>query len=286
MAPERSARHPPLASSAVSSGPSGDANTNGRPLSDGWPSVGGAVLLDGTVHRSTGPWTAAVHALLGYLESRRFDGAPRVLGFDARGREVLSWVDGVAPGYPFPAWMQTEEVLVDLGALLRRYHDTVVDFTPPPGAQWRRWLGSPGGPLVRHGDLWPCNVVFRAGRPVALIDWEFAQPGDALDDVASAAKQWVPLCSDDRAAGDGWALPLDRRKRLRALCDGYGLGEEGRASLIARVLRNAEYGFSSHKAWGEAGVPGFREMWEAGSGASILGDRAWLADEREHLEGF
>ena len=268
----------------MSSGPSGDANTNGRPLSDGWPSVGGAVLLDGTVHRSTGPWTAAVHALLGYLESRRFDGAPRVLGFDARGREVLSWVDGVAPGYPFPAWMQTEEVLVDLGALLRRYHDTVVDFTPPPGAQWRRWLGSPGGPLVRHGDLWPCNVVFRAGRPVALIDWEFAQPGTILDDIASAAKQWVPLLSDSRAEENGWDLPPARPRRLRLLCDAYGLSTEERPKVLPTVIRNSEYGYRSHKAWGEAGVPGFAEMWKAGSGARILADRGWLEANLDALQ--
>lgn len=257
-----------------------------EPLSDGWPSVAGSVLLDGSVHRTTGPWTPSVHALLHFLERQGFDGAPRVLGFDSKGREVLTWVDGEAPGYPFPSWMQGEEVLADLGALLRRYHDVVADFPPPADAQWRAWLGSPGGPLIRHGDLWPSNVVFRSGRPVALIDWEFAQPGDVLDDVASAAKHWVPLCSDERASDDGWELPLDRRHRLRVLCDGYGLDQEGRTALIPRVLRNAQYGYLSHKTWGEAGLPGFKEMWEGGSGKSILGDRAWLEAEQEHLGGF
>lgn len=256
------------------------------PLSDGGPSVGGAVLVDGAVHRATGPWTAAVQALLRYLEAQSFEGAPRVLGVDEQGREVLTWVDGDAPGYPFPAWMQSEEALAGLGALLRRYHDTVAGFVPPADARWRRWLGAPGGPVIRHGDLWPCNVVFRSGRPAALIDWEFAQPADALDDVASAAKHWVPLCSDERAAGDGWRLPLDRRRRLRVLCDGYGLDDEGREALVPRVLANAAQGYLSHKTWGEAGVAGFKEMWEAGSGASILGDRAWLEAERARLVGF
>jgi hypothetical protein len=199
---------------------------------------------------------------------------------------VLSWVEGEAPGYPFPAWMQSPEVLFDLGRLLRRYHDIVSDFTPPLDAEWRAWLGSPGGSMIRHGDLWPSNVVFRSGHPIAFIDWEFAQPAEALDDVASAAKHWVPLCSDERAAGDGWVLPVDRRRRLRVLSDGYGLDDADREALIPRVLRNAEYGYLSHKAWGEAGVPGFKEMWEAGSGASILGDRAWLDAEQERLQGF
>jgi phosphotransferase family enzyme len=256
------------------------------PLSDGWPSVGGAVLLDGQVHRSTGPWTASVHALLRHLETVGFAGAPRVLGFDDIGREVLTWVDGRAPGFPWPTWMTTDEVLAGVGSLLRRYHEAVASFVVPGDATWRAWLGSPGGPIIRHGDLWPANVVFRRRQPFALIDWDFAQPGTVLDDVASAAKHWVPLCSDERAAADGWALPIDRRRRLQLLCDGYGLDRSDRSALIPRVLRNAEYGYASHKTWGEAGVPGFSEMWRDGSGASILGDRAWLEEARAELQRF
>jgi hypothetical protein len=66
-------------------------------LSDGWPSVGGSVLIDGQVHRSTGAWTSSVHALLRHLHSVGFDGAPSVVGFDQEGREVLTWVEGDAP---------------------------------------------------------------------------------------------------------------------------------------------------------------------------------------------
>lgn len=256
------------------------------PLSDGWPSVGGAVLIGGQVHRSTGPWTASVHALLHHLEAVDFNGAPRVVGFDDDGREVLTWVEGDAPGHPWPAWMQGDDALAELGRLLRRYHDSVEGFVPPKGASWRAWLGSPGGPLIRHGDLWPSNVVFGSGRPVALIDWEFAQPGTRLDDLASAAKHWVPLCSDERAGGDGWQLPMDRIARLRILCDAYGLGDDDRAALIPTVLRNALYGYESHRTWGEASVPGFAEMWREGSGASILGDRAWLESVQTDLQVF
>lgn len=199
---------------------------------------------------------------------------------------MLTWVEGDAPGYPWPTWMQTEAALAGLGSLLRRYHEAVESFVVPADASWRSWLGSPGGPIIRHGDLWPANVVFRAGRPAALIDWDFAQPGTCLDDIASAAKHWVPLCGDARAAADGWELPLDRGARLGALCDGYGLDDESRRALIPTVLRNAIYGYQSHKTWGEAGVPGFAEMWRDGSGASILGDRAWLEEAEADLKGF
>jgi hypothetical protein len=55
--------------------------------------VGGAARVGDTVHRATGPWTPAVHALLGYLAGR-VPHIPRVLGYDAQGREVLSYLPG------------------------------------------------------------------------------------------------------------------------------------------------------------------------------------------------
>lgn len=255
-------------------------------MSDGEPSVAGSVLIEGRVHRLTGPWTPAVHGLLRHLEGVGFDGAPRVVGFDDKGREVLSWVEGEAPILPWPAWMQTDAALSGLARLLRRYHDAVASFVPLPGAEWRRWLGSPGGPIIRHGDLWCPNVIFRRGLPVALIDWEFAQPGTHLDDLGSAAKVWVPLISDERAGADGWTLPVDRIGRLRVLCDAYGLPAAERHLLLPTILRNSEYGYLSHKTWGEAGVAGFAEMWRAGSGERILADRAWLEAHRSALEVF
>ena len=58
--------------------------------------------LENVVHRETGPWAPSVHALLKHLENEGFDGAPRVVGsgFDERGRETLSYIEGdfVHPG--------------------------------------------------------------------------------------------------------------------------------------------------------------------------------------------
>ena len=56
--------------------------------------VGGAVRVGDTVRRSAGPWTPAVHALLAHLEGTGFTGAPRPLGFDEQGREVLTFLEG------------------------------------------------------------------------------------------------------------------------------------------------------------------------------------------------
>ena len=50
------------------------------------------VRVEDTVRRATGPWSPAVHGLLRHLERRGFDGAPRFLGLDDRGREVLTFI--------------------------------------------------------------------------------------------------------------------------------------------------------------------------------------------------
>src|SRR5262245_29279562 len=95
--------------------------------------VTAAVRAGETVRRVTGPWTPAVHALLRHLEAVGFAGAPRVLGLDAQGREMLTFI----PGQTSPtAGVVTDVALGEVGGLLRRYHDAVVGFALPRGLAW------------------------------------------------------------------------------------------------------------------------------------------------------
>ncbi len=48
-----------------------------------------------------------------------------------------------------------------------------------------------GSACLLHGDFWPGNVLWQAGRLVAVLDWEDAALGDPLSDVACAR---VELC--------------------------------------------------------------------------------------------
>ncbi len=57
--------------------------------------VSGAIVRVGdTVRKPAGPWTPAVEALLGHLHAAGFGGAPRSLGLDGAGRQVLEYVPG------------------------------------------------------------------------------------------------------------------------------------------------------------------------------------------------
>jgi hypothetical protein len=58
---------------------------------EGGNASGGVVRTGDTVRRPAGPWTPAVHALLGHLRAAGFPGAPRPLGLDEHGREVLTF---------------------------------------------------------------------------------------------------------------------------------------------------------------------------------------------------
>jgi hypothetical protein len=196
---------------------------------------------------------------------------------------VLSFVDG-APGLPpIPTG---DHVLFELGALLRRMHEAQAGFVSPPEAQWHSGPLAPpeGGKLICHNDLFPPNVIFREGSPVALIDWDLSVPASPLYDIASAANMWVPLAHDARARAFG--LPTARRgERLRVLCDGYGLDEGARSELLAVVARRNRMGYEIHRLYGgELRLPGWREMWDAGSGGEILERSAWFEAHRAELQ--
>src|SRR4029450_3980440 len=133
-----------------------------------WGGTTSTVVRAGdTVRRNAGPWTPAVHALLRHLEYVGFTGAPRALGIDERGREVLSYLEGECGEYPLaPHWV-TDEALVAVATMLRRFHDAQYGFRPPPGAIWRSFRPPPprSHAVCRRAACLPP----RSGRDLALV---------------------------------------------------------------------------------------------------------------------
>ncbi|RYY41938.1 MAG: hypothetical protein EON53_17005, partial [Actinomycetales bacterium] len=160
--------------------------------------VGGAIRIGRTVRRPTGPWTPAVHALLDHLAAEGLGGVPRVEGLDEEGREVLSYVEG--RGVPVDQEVVLDTVLVEAVTWLREYHDLVEDFRPDEPLRWRGTGDEPvlleADQIICHHDPGAYNWIIQSGHFVAMIDWDMAGPGRAIDDLAFLIWTGIPLYRD------------------------------------------------------------------------------------------
>jgi Ser/Thr protein kinase RdoA (MazF antagonist) len=238
------------------------------PLSGGNMSSG-VVRAGDTVRRPTGPWTPAVHALLAYLHDAGFRGAPRPLGFDERGREVLTFVPGTVAWPEHYRMLDDEKQLRRVARLIREFHDAVSGFTPPPDARWQVLTPSDGDEIIAHCDLAPWNLVIDE-REWAFIDWDTAGPGTRLWDLAYAMHGFVPLSANPAFQRD------DADRRLRVFADAYGLSERQRLDVIPLLARRtrAMYGFLAEEA--AKGTQPWARLWAEGHGDAWQGDTDYI----------
>lgn len=240
------------------------------------------------VIRTTGPWSAAVQALLQNFENAGFEGAPRFLRIDEEGREMLTYVEGDVFRHATPEIM-TEAALAELGRLLRRMHDASTDFSLPDSMSWGHPLETavPGETVLCHNDLSPKNVVFRKGLPIAFIDWDLAAPAPAVWDLGHCVWQFVPLVDDAGWIASGWPepppLPI-RLRRVRALVDGYRLDRAARIGFGAIVALRMERTMTGIVALANAGEPAFIRFREQGVVAEIAAARRWVLRHVDEIE--
>jgi 8-oxo-dGTP diphosphatase len=226
--------------------------------------VGGAVRVGLTVRRPTGPWTPAVHDLLSHLHAHGLDGVPEVLGFDARGREVLTYLPGRA--VDVDTEMAPDELLADAVRWLRRYHGAVAGHRPV-GAPWRTSGGELlPGQLVCHNDTGAYNWVVQGGRFVGMIDWDMAGPGRPLDDLAFMAWSSLPLFRP--------MPPADVSRRLRVMATEYGGVEP--VELLGAVDERMSAAARRITAGQHAGDPGMLSLLRVGEPARMLAALAAL----------
>lgn len=245
-------------------------------LAGGIGNAGRVVRVGDTVRRPWRPSTPATDAVLDRLAQVLPGVAPKPLGRDDQGREVLSWIDGDVGLPPFPAWVTSREFLISLGELLRRIHDALDGWSPPAGVRWGQELADPhGGPLIAHADICPENVIARDGRAVAVIDWEFAAPGRRIWDVVSTARLCVPFTAPSRrtAAYHG----LDVRERLRTLVEAYRLSEPDRAAFAGVLDERRRVGERFVRGRVARREPAFVELWDNAEGeARLQVERGWV----------
>jgi Ser/Thr protein kinase RdoA (MazF antagonist) len=230
---------------------------------------GGVVRVGDTVRRPAGPWTPAVHALLEHLHAVGFRGAPRPLGLDGRGREVLTYMPGTVP-WPDLRLVGPEDGLRRVARLVREFHDAVADFVPPPDARWQALIPPEGTAIIAHHDLAPWNLVVHEDRS-AFIDWDVAAPGSREWDVTYAMRGFVPLSANPAYRRD------DAPARLRVFADAYGLTADERETIVPMLARRAAAVHDFLRDQARLGVSPWARHWREGHGEAWRADAEYIA---------
>jgi Ser/Thr protein kinase RdoA (MazF antagonist) len=237
------------------------ASEEEHPL-DGGNITTGVVRVGDTVRRPLGPWSPVVHRLLVHLEEVGFAYAPRFLGIDDRGREILTFHEGATAWPNLPDHFRSDGNLVRAAELVADYHRAAASFVVPAGAAlWPGSLDPAGGTLLLHGDLAPWNVVIGDDEWV-LIDWDTICLGRVEWELAYVLHTFVDLWPespfDDRETG----------RRLRVFADAYGMDAatlDTSLDLVAARCRGIA-DFTIERA--ALGDPAFVRMRDEGHPAS------------------
>jgi Ser/Thr protein kinase RdoA (MazF antagonist) len=194
---------------------------NEIPLSGGG-ATHGVMRVGDTVRRPLRANSQFVRTMLAHLQERGFEATPRYLGSDERGREIFSFVEGEVPPDLSPDI--SDETLAAAAQLIRRFHDATAGSALARDEE-----------VVCHNDLSPCNFVFRAGAPVAMIDFDAAAPGTRLQDIGMALFLWLNLGTD------GPDL-TEQARRISLFCRSYGTAANAELlqAIIAAVTQNVE----------------------------------------------
>jgi aminoglycoside phosphotransferase (APT) family kinase protein len=221
-----------------------------EPLAGGRQTAG-VVRVGDTVRRPLHRRSDYVHAVLRHLEAVGFDGAPRLLGLDEQGREVLSYLPGetleVSPVH------LPEARLRSAARLIRRFHDATAGTALAGGDE-----------VVCHGDLGPHNIVFHGERAVGIVDWDAGVgPGSRLVDLAHA----VWCCAD---VAEPQVPVAQQARKARLMCDAYGWPDTG--SVVDEIAAGLRRARDRHVAEGRVKAVGiFEEMvaWMDRNGARL-----------------
>jgi aminoglycoside phosphotransferase (APT) family kinase protein len=173
----------------------------------------GVVRVDNTVRRPGSDRSAFTASLLKLLADKGFTAAPKYLGQDDRGRDVLTYLDGWVPSR-YRRW--SDHQIAAAAKLLRAFHDATRNTTL-----------AGDHPVVCHHDAAPTNFVFTNDLPTGLIDFDLTAPGDPLEDLGYAAWTW---CIASKHAD-----PARQAHQVRLLADAYGLNTN-RTALVPAIL--------------------------------------------------
>lgn len=198
----------------------------------------GIVRVGATVRRPQNSNSPFVHKLLHFLEQQGFHEAPRFLGIDEQGREILSYIEGRT--LPGSGYKLSDDLLVKTAGLIRRLHDLTAGSSLALDHE-----------IVAHHELGPHNTIFQDDQPVGIIDWDGAAPGTRLRDFANAVWCYVDV------GNQAWPAQ-EQARRIQLMCDAYGWDDP--IALVNDIEADIQQALRNHEQAGREGaIRVFRE---------------------------
>lgn len=202
------------------------------PLSGGQLTPG-IVRVGNTVRRPPKRNAAFVHNLLVFLGNQGFPFAPRFLGMDEHGREILSYLEGEI--WSDSGSRLSDDLLEQVAGAIRRYHDATAGS---PLAQ--------GQEIVAHHELGPHNTIFQESRLVGFIDWDDAAPGTRLRDLANTVYNYVDVSHWSNQEAN------EQARRIVLMCVAYGWNDP--LALVNDFEADVQQALRNHEQAGRAGA--------------------------------
>lgn len=212
------------------------------------------VRVGDTVRRARDSGSAFAAQVLSYLEFAGYPYAPRFLGVDDQGRDILTYISGCTTDHPS---QRDEGAYARGGMMLRLLHEATADHSLAAGRE-----------CVLHGDPGPFNAIFQDGMPVAFIDWASSRPGARLEDLGYMAWTWC-------IQSHGHVPIADQARHLRELSDGYG-GTSPRTLIEAMTASQVRIMDLETINAGRADLPAVRRQHARAAAA-------WATADHEHL---
>jgi hypothetical protein len=241
--------------------------THEEPLAGGF--INEVVRVGDTVRRAGSQVSDFAPRLLRFLEERGWTGAPGYLGVDGQGRQILAFIEGVVPTEDVvPEAFAADKSLIAVARMVREFHDLTAGSDLAGDEE-----------AVCHNDLSPKNTVYREEGgvmlPVAFIDWDIAEPGPRIHDIAMLC--WKYLDLGETVADIGTCA-----RKMRLICDAYGLDD--RSELMDAIIWWMESTIWGIDYGADQGTEALIRLRDGGYVDAIRRNVAWVLDHRAELE--
>jgi len=178
--------------------------------------------------------------------------SPRFLGIDALGREILTFMDGTVPD---ELGSTNDMQLFDFMKIVRALHDSSKEL-----------IGS-NHLVICHGDLSPCNVVFRDGNASAIIDWDGVYFGERWEDLTYICWLWINLANHSPR--------MDAVDVMKRALDCYGVDKTITHDFSSKLMRRMDKALSD--------VSMLSDQYER-VGQWVMESKRWVIEHQHEIQ--